>query len=83
MKSLIQFLAVLLTAFWVVAIALIAVQNARTVSLEFLAFRSVEMPFGFLLAVCIAMGMVATSILQPTLTFPWRATPWQRRDRNR
>jgi uncharacterized integral membrane protein len=82
MKSLIQFLAVLLIALWVVTIALIAVQNARTVSLEFLSFRSVEMPFGFLLALCIAAGMVGTSILQSTWTFPWHAIRSQRRDRS-
>lgn len=52
-----KFLVVLLPAVWVVAIAIIAVQNATPVSLQFLNFRSIEMPFGVVLAFCAAGGM--------------------------
>ena len=56
-----KFLVVLLPAVWVVAIAIIAVQNATPVSLQFLNFRSIEMPFGVVLAFCAAGGMLVTA----------------------
>jgi uncharacterized integral membrane protein len=58
-----RLLIVLLPAVWVVAIAIVAVQNATPVSLQFLGLQSVEMPFGVLLAFCAAGGMVLTAIL--------------------
>lgn len=58
-----RFLIVLLPAVWVVAIAIVAVQNATPVSLQFLGLQSVEMPFGVVLAFCAAGGMVLTAIL--------------------
>lgn len=57
----------LMTAFWVGAIALIAIQNAEGVSLRFLNFQSVEIPFGLLLAFSAAVGMVGTALLLPIL----------------
>ena len=48
-------------AVWVVAIAIIAVQNATPVRL--ITLQSIEMPFGVLLAFCAATGMVATALV--------------------
>lgn len=54
---------VLLPAVWVVAIAIVAVQNATPVSLQFLGLQSIEMPFGVVLAFCAAGGMVVTAVI--------------------
>ena len=56
-----KFLLVLIPAFLVVAIAILSVQNATPVSLQFLAFRSVALPFGLWLGFGIAAGMLGTA----------------------
>ena len=53
-----KFLLVLLPACLVVAIAILSVQNATPVSLQFLAFRSVALPFGLWIGFGLAVGMV-------------------------
>ncbi len=60
------FLAVI-PALWVVIIAILSVQNATPISLKFLAFRSVEVPFGVVLGFCAAGGMVVTAGLMTLL----------------
>ena len=50
-------------ALWVVAIAIIAVQNATPVSLRLITLQSIEIPFGVLLAFCAAAGMLATALV--------------------
>jgi uncharacterized integral membrane protein len=50
-------------AVWVVAIAIVAVQNATPVSFRLITLQSIEMPFGVLLAFCAAAGMVATALV--------------------
>ncbi|MGF1568007.1 MAG: hypothetical protein ACFCVD_08035 [Nodosilinea sp.] len=59
----IRLLFALIPALWVVAIAIIAVQNATPISLQLLNLQSIEIPFGVLLAFCAAAGMVAAAIL--------------------
>jgi uncharacterized integral membrane protein len=59
-----RFLIPLMTAFGCGAIALIALQNARGVSLQFLGFQSIEIPFGLMLALSVAVGMVGMAIAQ-------------------
>jgi len=56
-----KFLLVVLPAVLVVAIAVLSVQNATPVSLQFLAFRSVALPFGLWLGFGLAVGMVGTA----------------------
>ncbi len=58
-----KFLLVLIPAFWVVAIAILSVQNAEPVALTFLAFRSVALPFGLWLGFGLAIGMVGMASL--------------------
>lgn len=69
-----RFLASLLTsaliAAWIVAIALISVQNASPVALRFFSFQLIEMPFGLVLAFSAGLGVLGTAILQPLLGFP-------------
>lgn len=56
-----KFLLVVIPAVLVVAIAVLSVQNATPVSLQFLAFRSVALPFGLWLGMGLAAGMVGTA----------------------
>jgi uncharacterized integral membrane protein len=60
-----KILIALIVAGWVSAIALISVQNATPVSLRFLAFQSVQLPMGLVLAFSAAIGMVGMAVLLP------------------
>jgi uncharacterized integral membrane protein len=64
-KILANFFILVIIAVWVVAIALISVQNATPVSLKFLVFQSIQIPFGLMLAFSVAVGLLGTAILQP------------------
>jgi uncharacterized integral membrane protein len=65
----------LVTALWVMAIAIIAVQNATPVSLRLLNLESIAMPFGVMLAFCAAAGMVGAALVLVVLGGnPLRAT---------
>jgi len=65
LKILANFLILLIIAVWVVVIALISVQNASPVSLKFLVFQSIQIPFGLMLAFAVAVGLLSVAILQP------------------
>jgi uncharacterized membrane protein YciS (DUF1049 family) len=65
LKILANFLILLIIAVWVVAIALISVQNATPVSLKFLVFQSIQISFGLMLAFAVAVGLLSVAILQP------------------
>lgn len=56
-------LLVLISAIWVIAIAILSVQNATPVTIRFLGLQSVEMPFGVALSMFVAGGMTATVAL--------------------
>jgi len=43
--------------------AIVAVQNATSVSFRFLNLQSIELPFGVLLAFCVAWGMIVAAIV--------------------
>lgn len=58
-----KFLTTLILAFWVAAIAVVAVQNATPVSLHFFGLRSIAIPFGVLLAFLGAGSMLLTTTL--------------------
>jgi uncharacterized integral membrane protein len=53
----------LLTAALLTAIALFSVQNATPTAINFLAFQSVKMPLGLLLAGGFAIGLVSGSLI--------------------
>ncbi|AUT04209.1 MULTISPECIES: lipopolysaccharide assembly protein LapA domain-containing protein [unclassified Nostoc] len=65
MKSFANFLISLIVAIWVVAIAILSVQNFEPVSLKFLTFQSIKIPVGIVLAFSAGVGFVGVSILQP------------------
>ncbi|MBD2628359.1 LapA family protein [Trichormus variabilis] len=65
MKSFVNLLVSIVIAVWVIVIALISVQNATPVSLRFLVFQSIQIPFGLVLAFCVAVGLIGVAVLQP------------------
>ncbi|MGM3306341.1 LapA family protein [Anabaena sp. WFMT] len=65
MKSFANLFISVVIAVWVIAIALISVQNATPVSLRFLVFQSIQIPFGLVLAFSVAVGLLGVAILQP------------------
>lgn len=58
-----RFFTSLIVAVWVSAIALIAIQNATPVSLQFLGLRTVELPIGLVLAFSASLGMIGTTFV--------------------
>jgi uncharacterized integral membrane protein len=54
-----------LLAISVSAIAIISVQNATPVSLNFTLFQSIPMPVGVVLAMSLSAGLIGGAILQP------------------
>jgi lipopolysaccharide assembly protein A len=45
-----------ISALWIVSIALLSVQNANLVSLKFLMFSSIDLPWGLVLAGGVGIG---------------------------
>ncbi|MEA5515136.1 LapA family protein [Nodularia sp. UHCC 0506] len=65
MKTLIPIFISLVVAIWVVAIAIISVQNATPVSLRFLTFQTIQIPVGLVLAFSAGVGLIGMALLQP------------------
>ncbi len=63
MNNFVNIFISIIIAGWVLAIALISVQNATLVSLKFLVFQSIQVPFGLMLGFWVAVGLVFGSIL--------------------
>ncbi|MEA5572203.1 DUF1049 domain-containing protein [Calothrix sp. UHCC 0171] len=64
MKTIASLLTSLVIAFWVVVIAIIAMKNGEPVSLRFLSYQSIQIPFGFILALSVGIGIISTTILK-------------------
>lgn len=58
-----KLLPMLICAVWVVAIAILSVQNATPIAVRFLVFRSVELPLGVILSFGVAGGITITALL--------------------
>ncbi|MDM9383772.1 LapA family protein [Chlorogloeopsis sp. ULAP01] len=65
MKSFATLVTIIVIAVWVVAVAILSVQNATPVSLRFLTFQSIQLPVGLLLAFCAGVGMIGMALIQP------------------
>ncbi len=65
MKNLANLLTSLVVAIWVVAIAIISVQNATPISLKFFTFESIQIPLGLVLAFSAGVGIIGIALLQP------------------
>lgn len=64
--------ASVIVALWVLATAIISVQNATPVSLRLFGLRSVELPFGVVLAFFAVGGLVVTAALLWWFNLPRR-----------
>lgn len=67
MKTVVNIALSTIFALWIMAIAILSVQNATPVSLRFLTFESIQIPVGLLLAFCVAVGMIGISVAKPLL----------------
>lgn len=65
MKTIANLLTSLVVACWVVAIAILSVQNATPVSLKFLTFESIQLPVGLVLAFSAGAGIIGIALTQP------------------
>jgi len=65
MKTLANLLTSIIVAIWVVAIAILSVQNATLISLKFLNFESIQVPIGLVLAFSASAGIIAMALTQP------------------
>jgi uncharacterized integral membrane protein len=64
MNALANLAAITVLSLWMLAIALISVQNAEPISLALFSQRSVAMPLGLLLTLTTVIGMLSWSLLQ-------------------
>ena len=64
MTTLTNLLVSLVLAAWAVAIAILSVQNATPVSLNFLTFQSIQLPVGVVLGFSFAVGIVGVALIQ-------------------
>ncbi len=69
MKSLANLLTSLIVGIWVIAIAILSVQNATPVSLRFLTFQSIQLPVGLVLAFSAGLGIMGMALTQPLWSF--------------
>ncbi|MGG6266163.1 DUF1049 domain-containing protein [Leptolyngbya sp. AN03gr2] len=69
MRSFATLITACIFAVWVGAIALIAIQNAAPITLRFLTFQTIELPFGLVIAFSVMLGILGTAIVQPLLGF--------------
>ncbi len=60
----INLLICLILSLWVSAIAILSVQNVAPVSLQFLFFRSIELPVGVVLALSMSAGLLGVAVAQ-------------------
>jgi uncharacterized integral membrane protein len=57
----INFIIYVILSSWMVAIAILSVQNAAAIQLQFLLFQSIRLPLGVFLAICFSTGLLATA----------------------
>ncbi|MFM6190548.1 MAG: DUF1049 domain-containing protein [Planktothrix sp.] len=54
-----------IVAFWISAIAILAVQNATPISLKFLFLESIQLPIGVILAFSVVVGLLGAALFKP------------------
>ncbi|HIK26605.1 MAG: DUF1049 domain-containing protein [Oscillatoriaceae bacterium SKW80] len=57
-------LTCLVVALWIVAMAILSVQNAESVSLQFLGLQSIQMPIGVVLGMSASVGVIGGALAQ-------------------
>lgn len=63
MKSLTTLIISAILAVWIMTIAILSVQNATPVTLKFLAYESIRLPVGVVLAFSAAAGAIVGAII--------------------
>ncbi|NEO29259.1 MAG: DUF1049 domain-containing protein [Symploca sp. SIO3C6] len=58
MKNFTNVLISLIIAIWIPVIAIVSVQNFESVSLRFLAWESIKLPMGLVLAFSVSIGLL-------------------------
>ncbi len=79
MRVLTNLLASSLIALWLVAIAVISIQNVTPISLRFFTWQSVSLPFGVALAFCVSVGLGLGALLPLLRVGPLRPAARSRR----
>jgi uncharacterized integral membrane protein len=64
MRSIANLLTSLVVASWVVAIAVLSLKNVTPVSLKFLTYQSIQLPFFLVLAFSASLGMIVMTLIQ-------------------
>jgi uncharacterized integral membrane protein len=77
MKTIANLLTSLVLAAWIGAIAILSIQNITSVSLKFLAFETIQLPVGVVLAFSVGVGAVGGAIA-PSL---WQSAGRRRQQR--
>lgn len=62
MRIFANLISAVIIALWIGAIALISIQNIAPISLGFLTFKTVELPFGIVLAFSVGVGLILGAI---------------------
>lgn len=62
MRIIANLLTSLILAGWIAAIAIVSIQNITPISLKFLAWETIEIPFGIVLAFSVSIGAIAGAI---------------------
>jgi uncharacterized integral membrane protein len=63
MKTIANLLTSLILAGWIGAIAILAIQNFTLVSVKFLAFESIQLPIGIVLAFSAGIGLIGGALV--------------------
>lgn len=74
MKPLAHVLTSIVLAAWIAAIAILSIQNITPISLKFLMFQTIQIPFGIVLAFSVGVGAIGAAIV-PVV---WRLAGRQR-----
>lgn len=64
MQTLGRFIAMVLLAAVIVSVAVVSIQNIELVSIQFLVWQSVQLPFGVLLAFGVGLGLILGSFIR-------------------
>jgi len=65
MRTIANLVTSLVIAFWVVAIAIISLKNVTPISLRFLTFQSIQLPFFLVLAFSVGAGIILMALIHP------------------
>lgn len=63
MKTITNLVTSLILAAWIVAIAILSIQNVTLISLKFIMLESIQLPFGIVLAFSVGIGVLLGAIL--------------------